>query len=157
MNLCFHLLNKNSPTAWNLRTSDDISDTRMPDFVCEYTEAWLPHPHLSLFYKGLLPTRDVSVTLQITLSPGACRGLFASLVPPWLTADQGLLHLEDPSLGLHAARMHLGQGQREMDSEHSGSMLMRLAAAVASPHLDRQPSAPESAALTGSLGRRLFH
>lgn len=44
----------------------------------------------------------------------------------------------------------------EEDSERSRSMLMRIPAAVVSPHPACQISSPESAALTGSLSRRLF-
>lgn len=135
MKPCFRLQNKCSPPACDLHASDDVSDTRKPDLVFEYFQTQLPPPHLSLFSKGLFGAMDVLVSLRITPSPGSCRRLFTLLAPPLLTTEQVLPWWDDPSLG--SAR---SQGTSWPASpRHGESVLMRMAAAVISPHPDCHP------------------
>lgn len=132
---CFCLSTKHSPSAWNLLTSDDISDTRKLDLVFECFQTQLLPPHLSLFYKGLFSAADVLVSLQITLSPGSCRHHFASLFPPLLTTEQVLLLLDGsfPRVCTQPGGILAGDTGKG-GSRHGESLTMRITAAVSSLH-----------------------
>lgn len=148
-----------TPPAWNLHTSDDISDARKLDFVFEYFQTQPIPAHWSLFSKGLFSATDRAASLWITLSPGSCRRLLALLVPPPLTTGQVRLLLDDRSPGsAHSqdASWPAPRGKRErgpwawcvcVDEDHRRCH-------QPTPRLP--PSSTEPAALTGSLGPGLF-